>query len=167
MAAEQRRRDTYRPAAQLGLCTQTNPSSVIVKQDYSASGYGNVLFTADLDTPGLGVSDRQFIDPGITEDDVAALLTGFVPSKTLLIFSARSASLRRPACLSSVTTRHGVNRAAACGVGAARSTFAAARCARFGKATAPGDSSRVAGTAAGSSPAAEPRLLPDAAGRLR
>jgi hypothetical protein len=51
----------------------------------------------------------------------------------LLMFSARPASLRRPACFSNVTTRRGVNRAAAGGVGAARSTFAAARCARFAK----------------------------------
>jgi len=38
----------------------------------------------------------------------------------LLIFSARPGSLRHPAALSRVTTRGGVNWAAACGVGAAR-----------------------------------------------
>jgi hypothetical protein len=53
----------------------------------------------------------------------------------LLIFSARPASLRRPACFSNVTTRRGVNRAAACGVGAARSTLAAAPTPRSQKTT--------------------------------
>jgi hypothetical protein len=36
----------------------------------------------------------------------------------VLIFSASPASFHRPACLSNMTTRRGVNRVAACGVGA-------------------------------------------------
>jgi hypothetical protein len=54
--------------------------SVIVKQDFSGSGYGNVLFTVDPDVPGLGVSDRHDVDAGITEEAVAVLLADTVPS---------------------------------------------------------------------------------------
>ncbi|MCZ4119898.1 hypothetical protein [Streptomyces sp. H39-S7] len=54
--------------------------SVIVKQDFSASGYGNVLFTTDGDTPGIGVSGTHVVDDGVGVDELFALLSESFPA---------------------------------------------------------------------------------------
>ncbi|KOX29816.1 MULTISPECIES: hypothetical protein [unclassified Streptomyces] len=52
--------------------------SVIVKQDFSASGYGNVLFTVDAEVPSIGASAKHVVGPlsGLREIE-AALAASF------------------------------------------------------------------------------------------
>ncbi|MFJ5932970.1 hypothetical protein AB9128_15950 [Streptomyces cinereoruber] len=47
--------------------------SVIVKQDFSASGYGNVLFTVDAGVPAIGASAKHVVGPlsGLREIEAA------------------------------------------------------------------------------------------------
>ncbi|MEU3463979.1 hypothetical protein ABZ721_29010 [Streptomyces sp. NPDC006733] len=54
--------------------------SVIVKQDFSASGYGNVLFTTDGDVPGVGVSSTHVVPSGSTADELFELLAESFPT---------------------------------------------------------------------------------------
>ncbi|WP_221350077.1 hypothetical protein [Streptomyces beigongshangae] len=52
--------------------------SVIVKQDFSASGYGNVLFTTDAGVPSIGASARHVMDPDPSPWEIeVALATSF------------------------------------------------------------------------------------------
>jgi hypothetical protein len=53
--------------------------SVIVKQDFSASGYGNVLFTTDADVPSIGASARHVMDPDASAGDIEAALAASFP----------------------------------------------------------------------------------------
>ncbi|MFI2027694.1 preATP grasp domain-containing protein [Streptomyces buecherae] len=54
--------------------------SVIVKQDFSASGMGNVLFTTDGELPGIGVSIVHVIAPGTVESEIDRLLAESFPT---------------------------------------------------------------------------------------
>ncbi|CAM5527386.1 MULTISPECIES: preATP grasp domain-containing protein [Streptomyces] len=54
--------------------------SVIVKEDFSASGYGNVLFTQDSSVPALGASTTHVVDDGISAKGIEALLASSFPA---------------------------------------------------------------------------------------
>ncbi|MFF9430863.1 hypothetical protein [Streptomyces sp. NPDC014746] len=54
--------------------------AVIVKEDFSASGYGNVLFTHDPDIPALGASTTHRVTSASTVEDVERLLAGSFPA---------------------------------------------------------------------------------------
>ncbi|GGX44667.1 hypothetical protein [Streptomyces chryseus] len=54
--------------------------AVIVKEDFSASGYGNLLFTYDPDIPALGASTTHHVTASATADDIAGLLADTFPA---------------------------------------------------------------------------------------
>lgn len=54
--------------------------SVIVKEDFSASGYGNVLFTQDSSVPALGASTTHVVDGDISAKGIEALLASSFPA---------------------------------------------------------------------------------------
>lgn len=54
--------------------------SVIVKEDFSASGYGNVLFTTDASVPALGATTVHVVDGSISPHSIEALLADSFPA---------------------------------------------------------------------------------------
>ncbi|MER7972639.1 hypothetical protein ABZ439_10525 [Streptomyces sp. NPDC005840] len=73
---------TRNRAATAAAVTELLPEtgSVIVKQDFSGSGLGNVLFTTDDTLPGIGVSIVHVIAPTTDEGEIDKLLAQSFPT---------------------------------------------------------------------------------------